>query len=498
MQNEESGDWAEEVNASAKVINGQKENSDAAQNPSELEVSVEDAMIIENYDESIIRPIGVPCQSDYECTKEKEKNESDISEKDLNYWGSGDIREQEYINEQEKIIEFAKELEECGNNVEKIVRFMNKIIKDKKGAPRKALGGIFSKIKYRDRGFFRNFTNNPSLRCQHQVEYEKIEQAFHENYKKVANVTFLNRTAKKKARVLINRSLFIAFIRSTDFTLWRHFQITQLLEYGLNYFINPSAERVDYNELGKMCEESFYNCLPSLPSKYEDIPTEIIVRLPKIPIEGREHTYNTVMALRNHFKFDLLPDCYFKKRDQLPEDPKELCEKFKGIFPIKERSKMKEIKKMVDELRKIYYMPSKLPESYFDLPERLPRLPPSFYDLPDQIAKRFPIENDPETIKNAVKFLKERYEFSHLPLDYIMKRVPLPDPQDIEMELAIVLPVDNQEIALELIDKLKKKYVFKIPLGAKWIDPTLRQTRKENLPDLETLAKEFGFKGKIN
>ena len=109
-----------------------------------------------------------------------------------------------HINHQSDLTTLCSKLEDCKNNPTDLANLLYDIKKSPRITPNQPTKAIFSKIQYRDRSFFKNFTKNQYIRCQHQIEYESIEKTFHDNYKKDINVSYLNRTAKKKARIIIN------------------------------------------------------------------------------------------------------------------------------------------------------------------------------------------------------------------------------------------------------------------------------------------------------
>jgi hypothetical protein len=410
-----------------------------------------------------------------------------------------DIRSQEPVNEHEKIVEFSNKLENCYNDAKMLIELFIEIKADKKGFPRKELNAIFTKIHHKDRAFFRTFTKIDQIKCPHQIEYEKIENAFHENYKKASNVSYLNRSTKKKAKVIINRSLFIAYLRSTNLNDLKYQQVAQLIEYGLNYFIDPTAEKVNYQELLSLCAEEFYNNLPNLPNDPDLIPSNIKIRLPHIiPITDRNTTYEVVQILRVYYKFDLLPNSFFVIKPDLPNNPQELRTEVKNAFPITDRKALRSLRNYADSLREYYTVPSKLPDSYFNLPKPLPKLPTSYYDLPTHLAKLFPVYNNSHDIKQAINELRKEFQVSYLPLDFIQTKQPLPKPSQIEDELGTFLPINDQDEVWTFLDSLNKKYYFNTPLEPNWIASNLQQNHNPILPNnLEQIANEFGFCGKI-
>ena len=207
------------------------------------------------------------------------------------------------------------------------------------------------------------------IKGQYQIEYEKIENEFCLNYLKFNNIGYITRTTKKKIRTIINKVLFSAYLRSTDLTTLKFWQIAQLLEYGFNYFMDPTLLKINYQDLYKTCEELIKSKLPNLPLTPDDIPSSIKIKLPKaIPITSYKFTTEIANSLRAFYNFDLLPKTYFIQKPELPNDPTDLKTELQDIFPLLERSDLRNLKKLVEDLREHYYVPNKLPESYFNLP----------------------------------------------------------------------------------------------------------------------------------
>ena len=57
---------------------------------------------------------------------------------------------------------------------------------------------IFNKLNYKDRTFFKSFTNNSDTKPAHQKEFQELENNFLDNYKKDHNIFFINYTTKRK------------------------------------------------------------------------------------------------------------------------------------------------------------------------------------------------------------------------------------------------------------------------------------------------------------
>jgi hypothetical protein len=407
-----------------------------------------------------------------------------------------DIRNINVEDEQAKILNYCDEIIKCARTPESILNLFIKIRDDPKGPPRSSLKAIFSKISYRDRDFFRTFAKNDLIKGQHQQEYEKIENEFKTNYLKANNIGFITRSTKKKIRVIINKALFAAYLRSTDLTKMKYWQVAQLLEYGFNFFFDPSLPKVDYQELYKKCEELIKMKLPNLPNSPDEVPASIKIKLPKaIPITSPKYTKEVVDCLRAYYNFDLLPPSFFIQRPNLPENPADLKAEVQGIFPLKNRSDLRNLRELVGKLRDHYYVPNKLPESYFNLPPPKLPLPPSYTDLPEYIAQYFPVDNNPERILSGVQILRdENYAVWKLPQDFIKAKRPLPPAHWFSENNGNILPIIDQDKVKEFINQLRGKFFFKLPLGPDWIKEGLIQSEKPNMPDkFSQIEEELGI-----
>src|SRR5271170_1924173 len=144
---------------------------------------------------------------------------------------------------------------------------------------------IFIKLKFKDRQFFQSFTDqdNKSL---YQIEYQKLELEFTDNYKKDFNLNFVNNQTRKKIHSIICALLTILFLRNLNYTEFQPYQLAQLIQYLINYFIRKEKTQIDYFDL----KNHFYNNpithLPQLPSNHKEIPNDIKIRLPiTLPIK---------------------------------------------------------------------------------------------------------------------------------------------------------------------------------------------------------------------
>jgi len=407
-----------------------------------------------------------------------------------------DIRNISSSSEQKKLLALCDELNQCERAPTDLVNLFIRIKKELKSLPKSSLQATFIKIKHRDRDFFRTFTKNNLIKPKHQSEYEVIEKEFHNNYLKTNNLGYITRTTKKKIRIIINKAIFVSYLRSNDITSMRLWQVAQLLEYAFNFFIDPSLPKINYQDLYETCENLIKMKLPDLPENPSDIPSAVKIKLPRaIPITSSIYTSEIAGSLRAYYNFDLLPEAYFLKKPNLPNSPNNLRSKVNHLFPLTSRSQLRDLKELTNELREFYYVPSKLPESYFELPPPKTQLPSSYKELPANLAKHFPTPNDPEVIKFCTELLRSNnYAVRRLPTDFIRVKRPLPPVYWYSENNSTLLPVILQEDADALIKDLNSKYFFKLPLGPEWIKENLTQTTKPKLPvHFSAVEEELGI-----
>jgi hypothetical protein len=100
----------------------------------------------------------------------------------------------------------------------------------------------------------------------------------------------------------------------------------------------------------------------------------------------------------------------------------------------------------------------------------------------------------------AASILRENnYYVSRIPNDWIKKKAPLPPIHWFIENNELLLPITEQEQVISFIANLQKRHTFTLPLGPEWIDSSLNQTIKPNLPDnINIIAQEFNFQDKLN
>jgi hypothetical protein len=428
------------------------------------------------------------------------KKINDEERRESNSEETQDIRRIEYINETDRIKEWCSILDLGCKTAKEIVEFFLSVKGDKKGRTNRKLDAIFTKIERIDRGFFRSFASNQAIKPAHQKEYEKLEEDYINNYKKAYNVGYVNRTTKKKIRVVINKALFVAFLRSKKVETSKYWEASIWIDYGFNFFIDPKREKIKFEEIRAICKELILDKLPNLPESPEQIPASTKIKIPvHIPIRHPKYTRMAVESLRNFYAFQKLPESYFVRKLELPIDPANLKDKYRRNFPLTERNQLRGLEHLVDEMREDYKIEGKLPESYFELPPPKEKLPNDYRDLPDDLGAWLPVTDDIESIRKVSKKLREKYAFIRLPNDYIIRRKPLPPAHWFAESQGMVLPITDQNEANIFLPKLEKNYLFRLPLGKDWISEEIVQQIRPNLPsEFEKVRKECNLPAKLN
>ena len=118
---------------------------------------------------------------------------------------------------------------------------------------------------------------------------------------------FITHATKKKIRILINKALFIAFVRAGHTKNYKYTQVALLLEYIFNFFIDPQKEKINRDDIFSACEKVIYESLPPLPDSPSDVLSSIKIKLSvALPISFSNDTALVARALKAHYKFDLL------------------------------------------------------------------------------------------------------------------------------------------------------------------------------------------------
>ncbi|CAG8621584.1 18197_t:CDS:1, partial [Gigaspora rosea] len=93
--------------------------------------------------------------------------------------------------------------------------------------------------------------------------------------------------------------------------------------------------KLEFDEMRRAISDAFTDTLADLTASPDGILNEIREELPfELPIHDRANTRPLVLALRRLYKFDKLPNNYFKRRYTLPQDPQDLVQPLKRLFSI--------------------------------------------------------------------------------------------------------------------------------------------------------------------
>ncbi|RIB02930.1 hypothetical protein C2G38_2226458 [Gigaspora rosea] len=268
------------------------------------------------------------------------------------------------------------------------------------------------KFIYQDRSFFHTFTRNTKIMPAHQIEFEAMFDKVIQNYKDKHSITVTNREIRDQ----INR-----FMK---------------LPEGLQSEI-----------VWKTVNKAIQTILLPLPEKPEDIPKDVReLLLFEIPIKNRNNLRSLLAALRKVYTFAQLPDEYFTELEPLPDNPWELCEEVKGLFPIIDRK----------DLRKVYGYKQRLAEHY-KLPEKKIPLPLTPQELNHKYRTMFPIDltRSNRTIKEISDMLREIYFFKFIPNDFFIQKPRLPrDIKRIITQSKYNFSIEDKEEAIRFIEKI--------------------------------------------
>ena len=217
---------------------------------------------------------------------------------------NSDIRNQKLINETERIAHWCNILDLGCTNGKNLVNFYLEVIKDPKGRLNRNWQDIFNKIKRRDRSFFGTFTKQTSIKPLHQKQYDGYIDEFCKNYREAFNVQYINRATIRKIKTLSNKGILITFLRHSTAALKFH-EISTLLDYGFNYFMDPNRPKILYEEIYEASKALIFDKLPPIPNNPSDILSKIKIKLPaSLPVKHPRDVGCTAGALRTYYKFD--------------------------------------------------------------------------------------------------------------------------------------------------------------------------------------------------
>jgi hypothetical protein len=241
---------------------------------------------------------------------------------------------------------------------------------------------------------------------------------------------------------------------------------------------------MDLQTIKEITRTALNNTRTTLPNYPDEIPEELQQLLSyNLPITHRYETKATVIALHKIYKFDTLPEDYFKMKEPPPKDPKDLDPAIKNLVPITDR---KELQNLGDYKKKLleFYDFNRISEAYFKLPDPKPNLPTTYHKLDRRIRHFFPFNpQDPSTtMGKMIKMLREYYIFRVIPNDYIKYKPKLPtDTTKIKTKTKYEYPITDGQKAKEFISEIIPTYRFSIPLDPQIM--TANPTEKPRLPE---------------
>ena len=385
---------------------------------------------------------------------------------------STDIRSQSLEQDNQITQDLAQKLLSNLDNSQIILEITNQLKNQNLKSTSFNYPAIFNKLTFKDRTFFKSFTKNEN-KPPHQTEYQKLEQDFIENYKKDFNIGYINFQTKQKIRSIICSILSIIFLRNLNYNHYNPFQLSQLLQYLINYFIRKENTTFKFLEFLQLLRTN-QSHLPKIPDSYTDIPSHILIKLPHpIPIQKPSHIRPNVIALHNSYVFDKLPQHYIQLLPSLPQKIEDFPPSFQNIFPITERINLKNLKDYKSWLLTKYNFYGPLPKCYFNLPPPKKPLPTTHQLLPDHLKIYFPYNSQTSSLpfKELISKLKEIFFFTRLPNDFFFIKQQLPSPSKIlDPDFNFSLPITSPNDISPLLSYLHKKYVFNSPLSKEWIN----------------------------
>ncbi|RIB19401.1 hypothetical protein C2G38_2036079 [Gigaspora rosea] len=208
------------------------------------------------------------------------------------------------------------------------------------------------KFIYQDRSFFHTFTKNTKIMPAHQIEFEAMFDKAIQNYKGKHSITVTNREIRDQINSKIRQKLAIQHITNSRFRKNPQ-EITKVLNYCIGFMKLPKGLQSEI--VWKTINKAIQTMLLPLPEKPEDISEDVRELLPfENLIKNRNNLRSLLAALRKVYTLAQLPDEYFTELELLPDNPWELCEELKGLFPIIDRK----------DLRKVYGYKQRLAEHY--------------------------------------------------------------------------------------------------------------------------------------
>src|SRR5260363_32019 len=246
---------------------------------------------------------------------------------------------------------------------------------------------IATKFKYLDKDFFCTFTRNKRIIPAHQKKFDEIFNLAIANYKGKHSITVTNREIRDQINRKVRQKIAINFL--TNYKIKKRPQeIARVLNYCIGFMKVESELKGD--KMWAVINKAIQSTLKTLPNIPEEIPEEIASIFPfEILIRNRANLRAVLAAMRKVYTFTHLPDGFFVPLERLAEDLADLEYDLKMLFPVKDRKKLKELIRMKRSLAEYYTWEGKLPEAYFDLPEKKLPLPTTPQELSSRLENSF-------------------------------------------------------------------------------------------------------------
>ena len=345
------------------------------------------------------------------------------------------------------------------------------------------------KFQHKDRAFFRTFTRRHDTRPCHQLEFQTLLNDAIEKYKKRHNAHLINKENKDQISDMLRKKLAIDFWTNLNFTTLDAYEIARYTLYIAGFAKIKTT--IDFDTIRAMVTEAHSKSLTNLPESPENIPRQIQCMLPfTLPLTNRKHVRAVAITLRQIYIFERLPEAYIADhREPLPEHPEWLNEETRKLFPVKSRSDLKKVYGYKQQLQQ-YYIFSKLPDTYFDLPPKKIALPLTPQELTPCFRGQFPFfPIDSDHFKEQVNKLRTVYAFERLPNDYLISKKRLPaDPKDLTLATQFTFPISDKDAYQQFIQMLPRYYAIPEPLPQTYVN--FNYTNKPALPtDPELVTK---------
>ena len=340
--------------------------------------------------------------------------------------------------------------------------------------------GIEAKLFHKDRAFFRTFTRRHDTRPPHQKQFQAMLNDAIEKFKEQNNAYVLNKTNKDQIFDLLRKKLAIDFWTNEEFSNLDSYECSRYTLYLAGFA--KIKVGTDFDTLRNIISDIKTSMLQPLPDTPDGIDHNLRQALPfQLPLEDRKQIRAIAITLRQAFSFDLLPASYIAdKRIPLPDKPKDLNSATRSLFLITSRLELKKFKSH-KKILETYYIFSRVPHTYFDLPPKKQPLPLTPQDLPPCLQKIFPFyPTSSDHFRETVKLLRENYVFQSLPNDYLISKKRLPANPELLGLKKFSFPICNKEMLSDFLATLPRYYAIPEPLPKAYA--SFNYTEKPDLP----------------